>query len=114
MVEQAGLEKEVITAEQVLAGLGPRATLHLDRLTATQRAGGWFAAGVGSTGAVVILMLLISWAATLPGPELAMGLGGDQLRAVENFQGIRKAHTDNYLSIIDAVVVKALLPVFTL
>lgn len=128
-----GLEaEETIPINQVYkeAGVGaPGAVSELERLTPTQQAGLWLAAGVGLTIIGVLVFAAVVWFQTAPQPPALLPLptGTDPAKAKDvlaNTQALNQAALDNYkalnaeaisrvTSLFDLLATKTLLPIFT-
>jgi hypothetical protein len=81
--------------------------------TFLQRIGLRLAAWVGTTGAAVILLLLLKW--MISGPRVPV-LPADPAAAkvvLENYRSLQQIALEPFTTIFDSVIVKVLLPVFT-
>ncbi len=130
---QSGLEaEETIPINQVYkeAGVGaPGAVSNLEKLTPTQQAGLWLAAGVGLTLIGVLVFVAVVWFQTAPQPPTLLPLLAitDPAKAKDilaNTQALNQAALDNYkalnaeaisrvTSLFDLLATKTLLPIFT-
>jgi len=84
-------------------------------LTPLQQIGVRGALAVGALGALVLLIVLIRWASLEPGvPPIPEGLDEKLAAAVlSRYKEVRALNLDSALKMIDAVVARILLPVFT-
>ena len=124
--------EETIPVNQVYteAGVGaPGAVSNLAKLTPTQQAGLWLAAGVGLTLIGVLVFVAVVWFQTAPKPPALLPLPtlNDPAKAKEiiaNTQALNQAALDNYkalnaeaisrvTSLFDLLATKTLLPIFT-
>ena len=124
--------RETIPVNQVYreAEIGAQgAVSNLERLTPTQQAGLWLAAGVGLTIVGVLVFVTVVWFQTAPKPPALLPLPTitDPAKAKEiiaNTQALNQAALDNYkalnaeavsrvTSLFDLLATKTLLPIFT-
>lgn len=130
---QNGLEaEETIPINQVYkeAGVGaPGAVSDLQKLTPTQQAGLWLAAGVGLTIIGVLVFTAVVWFQTAPKPPALLPLPAmtDPAKAKDalaSYQALNQAALENYkvlnaeaisrvTSLFDLLATKTLLPIFT-
>ena len=129
---QAQETAETVPRTEILrsGGLGsPEAVSGLERLTPTQQAGLWLAAGVGLTIIGVLVFVAVVWFQTAPKPPALLPLPAvtDPAKAKEiiaNTQALNQAALDNYkalnaeaisrvTSLFDLLATKTLLPIFT-
>jgi hypothetical protein len=101
----------------------PQATISLSsageikvvELDPVGKAGMQLATGVGLLIALITAMLVLHWIATAPG--IPSGLAGkntaDAKAAVDNIKTLSDLAADRSIKVFDAVVSRALLPVFT-
>ena len=84
-------------------------------LSPLQRASLSGATAVGILGAAVIVSLLVRWWSTTPQPPIIpAGTAENTSKLIlENYKTLRDAALDDTLKILDAFVVKILLPIFT-
>jgi len=91
--------------------------LALKRLEPIQRAGLWLAAGVGSIITLVTILVLAKWISTSPWtgvPSNISSMPPEQAKAlVDNIKSLSDMASTRCLTVFDAIVTKALLPVFT-
>ncbi len=101
----------------------------LQRLTPTQQAGLWLAAGVGLTIIGVLVFVAVVWFQTAPAPPTLLPLPAvaDPAKAKDalaSYQALNQAALDNYkalnaeaisrvTSLFDLLATKTLLPIFT-
>ncbi len=101
----------------------------LERLTPTQQAGLWLAAGVGLTIIGVLVFVAVVWFQTAPTPPIPLPLPAvtDPAKAKDalaGYQALNQAALDNYkalnaeaisrvTSLFDLLATKTLLPIFT-
>jgi hypothetical protein len=92
-------------------------TGEVKKLEPIQRAGLYLAAGVGAVIAVVTITVIVKWIYTSPWtgvPSNLSNMPGEQAKAlVENIKSLSDVAADRCVKIFDAIVVRALLPVFT-
>ena len=84
-------------------------------LSPLQRVGVSGAVAVGCVGAAVLLFLLVRWVCIAPHPPVIPS-GADANAAklmLENYKSLREAALDDTIRILDAFVMKLLLPIFT-
>ncbi len=114
---------------QQMAAANQEAVSDLERLTPTQQAGLWLAAGVGLTIVGVLVFVAVVWFQTAPKPPALLPLPAltDPAKAKEiiaNTQALNQAALDNYkalnaeaisrvTSLFDLLATKTLLPIFT-
>ncbi len=89
----------------------------VEKLDPVRKAGMQLAMGVGSLIAIVSIMVVVHWMATAPWtgvPSNFSSMKADDAKAVvENLKSISDLAADRSIKIFDAVVSRALLPVFT-
>ncbi len=105
------------------------AVSNLERLTPTQQAGLWLAAGVGLTIIGVLVFVAVVWFQTAPAPPTLLPLPAvtDPAKAKDalaGYQALNQAALENYkalnaeaisrvTSLFDLLATKTLLPIFT-
>lgn len=123
---------EMVPVNQVYreAGLSdPGDVSNLEKLTPTQQAGLWLAAGVGLTIVGVLVFVAVVWFQTAPAPPTLLPLPAvtDPAKAKDalaSYQALNQAALDNYkalnaeaigrvTSLFDLLATKTLLPIFT-
>ena len=108
---------------------GKGAVTNLERLTPTQQAGLWLAAGVGLTIVGVLIFTAVVWFQTAPKPPTLAPLPvltdpAKAKDALANYQALNQAALENYkalnaeaisrvTSLFDLLATKTLLPIFT-
>ncbi len=106
---------ELVSPEQIFAETDTQTPVQPG--TWTQRAGMRLAAGVGSLGAVVTLAILTRWIWTswgIPNPTISSSLKAEDVDALlKNYKTLHDEAFQSASQMFDAIVVKALLPVFT-
>ena len=133
-VGSAGLREtaETVPVNQVYqeAEIGAHgAVSNLERLTPTQQAGLWLAAGVGLTIIGVLVFTAVVWFQTAPKPPVLLPLPvltdpAKAKNALANYQALNQAALENYkalnaeaisrvTSLFDLLATKTLLPIFT-
>ena len=89
----------------------------VERLDPVRQAGMWLATGVGLLIATVTIMIVIHWMATAPWTGIPANLSGmkteDAKAAVDNIKNMSDLSADRSIKLFDAIVSRALLPVFT-
>jgi len=124
--------RETVPINQVYreAEIGAQgAVSDLERLTPTQQAGLWLAAGVGLTIIGVLVFTAVVWFQTAPAPPTLLPLPAitDPAKAKEalaSYQALNQAALENYkalnaeaisrvTSLFDLLATKTLLPIFT-
>ena len=129
---QAQETAETVPRTEILqsGGIGsPEAVSDLERLTPTQQAGLWLAAGVGLTIIGVLVFTAVVWFQTAPKPPVLPPLPiltnpATAKEALSNYQALNQAALDNYkalnaeaisrvTSLFDLLATKTLLPIFT-
>lgn len=93
-------------------------------LTETQKAGMRLAIGVGSLATVCTLIVVVGYFATAPAALTSADLLGSAKtlaenadaakKVIENYKALRELHSEQTAKLFDTVVVKMLLPIFTL
>ena len=101
---------DVVSASDILKNAG-----NVKPATWTQQAGMKLAVGVGSLGTFVTLVILVSWCWTRPStPAITSSLTPEQAQAlVTNYKALSLEARDSATQLFDALVIRALLPVFT-
>ena len=111
--QSAGIE--VISPDQIFAETDTQTPVQPG--TWTQRAGMRLAAGVGSLGALVTLIIVVRWlwlSSGVPYPTISSSLKPDDVDALlKNYKTLHDEAFQSATQMFDAIVVKALLPVFT-
>lgn len=81
-----------------------------------QTRGMQLASGVGLLAVVIILFILVRWWASLPGrPDVAqLSSGANAQQALANYEKLNQIATAQAKELFETIIVKALLPVFTL
>jgi hypothetical protein len=114
VVEPEGIVTTLERIEPIQAG---KVVGELKKLEPVQLAGLLLALGVGSVIAVVTGFVLVKWIWTSPWTGVPPNLSNmtpDQAKAlVENIKSLSDVASTRCLTIFDAIVTKALLPVFT-
>ena len=114
---------------QQMGAVSQEAVTDLERLTPTQQAGLWLAAGVGLTIIGVLVFTAVVWFQTAPRPPTLLPLPAvtDPAKAKDvlaSYQAVNQAALDNYkalnaeaisrvTSLFDLLATKTLLPIFT-
>ena len=114
---------------QQMSAASQGAVTNLERLTPTQQAGLWLAAGVGLTIIGVLVFTAVVWFQTAPKPPVLLPLPAltDPAKAKDvlaGYQALNQAALDNYkalnaeaisrvTSLFDLLATKTLLPIFT-
>jgi len=123
---------EVIPRTEILQDTGAgngQAVSDLQKLTPTQQAGLWLAAGVGLTIIGVLAFVAVVWFQTAPAPPALLPLPTiiDPVKAKDalaSYQALNQAALENYkvlnaeaisrvTSLFDLLATKTLLPIFT-
>lgn len=109
-----GPKAEEVSAEQVLQQTG-LAGPSLKLGSFTQRAGLKLAGGVGALGIVVTLLIVYKWISMIPAsPDIGPSLTKDQVDLLTGtYKIVHEQALDASTKLFDAIVTKALLPVFT-
>jgi hypothetical protein len=106
---------ELVSPEQIFAETDTQTPVHPG--TWTQRAGMRLAAGVGSLGALVTLIIVVRWiwlSSGIPNPTISPSLTPENVDALlKNYKALHDQAFQSASQMFDTVVVKALLPVFT-
>ena len=103
-------EVKVVEAREILAEEGGKISL-----APLQRIGVRGALIVGSVATGVLLILLVRWIWLEPAmPNVPAGMDEKQIAAIMNrYKELQSINIDNTIKMIDAVIMKILLPVFT-
>lgn len=106
-------QEERISPNEILAAAG--AEKPVTGGTFLQRTGLILAISVGSLGAVVILALLFGCLHSLPSPPvIPSNSNADAAKSIlQNYSDLQKAALEPFTTLLDSIVVKILLPVFT-
>ena len=106
---------EIVSPEQIFAETDTQTPVQPG--TWTQRAGLRLAAGVGALGTLVTLAILARWiwmSWGIASPTISSGLKPDEVDAlVKNYKMLQDQAFQSASQMFEAIVVKALLPVFT-
>jgi hypothetical protein len=102
-----------VSADQILAAAG--ADKPVTAPTYLQRTGLLLATSVGALAGVVTLLLVSKWMYAAPAvPIIPVGSDPATVKLIlENFKTLQQLALEPYTTLLDSIVVKVLLPVFT-
>jgi hypothetical protein len=106
-------EEQIVSPADVLRAMGAEAPVKGG--TFLQRTGLLLAAFVGALGGIVILALVGRWVAVAPvAPTIPAGADPATVKAIlENYRTLQQISVEPVTTLLDSIVVKVLLPVFT-